>query len=233
MDVRCSRLRCKLIASCQPVRGGVFDRPERVVLFARAALDGGAAALRVEGLADVRAVRALLDRSLRSTLLIGLVKRDVPGCGVYITPTLEDVSELAAAGADAIAFDATHRPRPVPVVAMVAAIHAVGALAMADVATEGEGVAAQRLGADLVATTLSGYVEGRPTPPEPDLDLVEALARAGVAVVAEGRIATPFDAAAAIRRGAFAVTVGTAFSRPEWIVRSFARALDGDGGEGM
>ena len=55
-----------LIASCQPVRGGVFDRPELVALFALAALDGGAVGLRVESLADLRAVRGALDAASRA-----------------------------------------------------------------------------------------------------------------------------------------------------------------------
>ncbi|MFU8889056.1 MAG: N-acetylmannosamine-6-phosphate 2-epimerase [Trueperaceae bacterium] len=224
------RLAGGLIGSCQPVRGGVFDRPELAALFALAALEGGAVGLRVEGLADLRAVREAVAASGRSAPIVGLVKRVEPGTHVFITPRLEDVRDLLALGADVVAFDATDRARPVAVADLVAAIHAAGALAMADVATEAEGVAAHRAGADFVATTLSGYVPGTPQLPGPDLELVERLARAGARVVAEGRIATPDDAAAARRRGAFAVTVGTAFSRPEWIVRAFAEAVAGAGG---
>ncbi|MFZ9635973.1 MAG: hypothetical protein ACO3EK_19355, partial [Alphaproteobacteria bacterium] len=47
-----------LVASCQPVPGGVFDAPELVALFARAVAAGGARGLRIEGLANLRAVRA-------------------------------------------------------------------------------------------------------------------------------------------------------------------------------
>ena len=218
-----------LIGSCQPVRGGVFDRPELAALFALAALEGGAVGLRVEGLADLRAVRAAVAASGRSVPIVGLVKRVEPGTDVFITPRLEDVRDLLALGADVVAFDATDRARPVAVPEVSAAVHAAGALAMADVSTEAEGVAAHRAGADFVATTLSGYVAGTPQLPGPDLELVERLARAGARVVAEGRIATPADAAAARDRGAYAVTVGTAFSRPEWIVRAFADAVAGAG----
>jgi N-acylglucosamine-6-phosphate 2-epimerase len=219
-----------LIGSCQPVRGGVFDRPELAALFALAALDGGAVGLRVEGLADLAAVRRAVAAAGRAVPVIGLVKREEPGTDVFITPHLADVGALAQAGADVVAFDATDRVRPVPVADMVAAIHDAGALAMADVATEAEGTAAHRAGADFVASTLSGYAPGSPNLPGPDLDLVALLAKAGARVVAEGRIATPADAAAARAHGAFAVTVGTAFSRPEWIVRAFAEAVAGAGG---
>jgi N-acylglucosamine-6-phosphate 2-epimerase len=220
-----ARLAGGLIASCQPVRGGVFDRPELVALFALAALDGGAVGLRVESLADLRAVRGALDAAGRPVPITGLVKRVESGTDVFITPRLDDVRALAEAGADVVAFDATDRERPVPVAELIDAIHALGALAMADVSTEAEGVAAHGAGADFVATTLSGYVPGTPDLPGPDLALVARLARAGARVVAEGRVATPADAAAARGRGAFAVTVGTAFSRPEWVVRAFADAV--------
>jgi putative N-acetylmannosamine-6-phosphate epimerase len=43
-------------------------------------------------------------------------------------------------------------------------------------------------------------------------------------VIAEGRIWTPEEAREALRRGAHAVVVGTAITRPIEIVRRFARA---------
>ena len=225
MDVRAKVLAGGLIASCQPVRGGVFDDPASVVRFAQAALAGGAVGLRIEGLADVRAVRTMLDRAGSRVPLIGLVKRSLPTTDIFITPELRDIDALSAAGADIIAFDATDRPRPEPVAAMVAAIAATGALSMADLATHEEASLAVAAGADLIASTLSGYAPGSPDLTGPDLTLVAAIVRCGGLAIAEGRIATPADAAAALAAGAHAVTVGTAFSRPEWIVRSFVQAL--------
>lgn len=218
-----------LIASCQPVRGGVFDQPELVVRFALAAVTGGAVGLRVESLADVRAVRAALDARGLTHPLIGLVKRQVSGSDVFITPDLHDVTALVAAGADVVAFDATERVRPVPVATMIAHIHALGAAAMADVANAAEARSAHAAGADLIASTLSGYAPGSPQLDGPDAELVSAIAACGARAVAEGRIATPAEAAEVRRRGAFAVTVGTAFSRPELIVTAFSAAVAGEG----
>ncbi len=220
------RLHGGFVTSCQPVRGGVFDVPASVALFARAAEDGGTDGLRIESVADLRAVR-----SVTRLPIVGLVKRDVDGTDVFITPSLDDVRALAAEGADVIAFDGTDRTRPVPVDVMIRAVPAEGRQAMADVATFEEGVAAWTAGADLVGTTLSGYAPGRPLTDGPDLDLVDELVDAGVRVVAEGRIATPREAADAIRRGAWAVTVGTAITRPEWITRSFVQAVHDAGPE--
>lgn len=216
------RLRQGLIASCQPVRGGPLDQPHLVAALALATLAGGAVALRIEGLADVEAVRAVTHLPI-----IGLVKREVPGSPVYITPELTDVEGLAARGAQIIAFDATHRPRPVSVLALIEAIHARGGLAMADCSTVEEGLEAHRLGADFVGSTLSGYTEYSPQLPGPDLEMVRRLAQRGVRVIAEGRISRPEEARAALEAGAFAVTVGTALTRIERMTQAFVEALGG------
>ena len=126
-----------LIASCQPGPGGPTDSVGLVVAFALATRDGGARGLRIEGVANVAAVAAACDLPV-----IGLVKRDLSGSDVRITPFVDDAVALARAGARIVAFDATERARPVPVGEMIDAIHAAGALAMADIATLAEARAA-------------------------------------------------------------------------------------------
>jgi N-acetylmannosamine-6-phosphate 2-epimerase / N-acetylmannosamine kinase len=213
------RLRGSLIVSCQPVPGGPLDRPEIVVGFALAALASGAAAVRIEGIANVTAVRA----ATRDPI-IGLVKRDFPGTPVRITALIEDVQALAAAGADIIAIDATACPHPVPAADLVAAVRRHGRLAMADISNAAEAEAAVRLGVDFVGTTLSGYTGGS-VPELPDFPLIAAIARCGRPVIAEGRIRTPEQARAAIEAGAHAVVVGSAITRPEHITAWFATAV--------
>jgi putative N-acetylmannosamine-6-phosphate epimerase len=212
-------LRGRLVVSCQPVAGGPMDKPGFVVGMALAALAGGAAALRIEGLANVRAVRAATDRPI-----IGLVKRAEPASEVFITPLASDVAELCHAGADIVAFDATMRPRPAPLAALVAAAHSGGAAAMADLAAEADAAGAVADGADILGTTLSGYTGGA-VPEEPDVALVAALTRWGRPVFAEGRYRTPEQAAAAIVAGASAVVVGSAITRIEHITGWFAEAI--------
>lgn len=210
-----------LIASCQPVEGGPTDRRDFVVAFAQAALAGGARGLRIEGIANVAAVAARC-----AVPVIGLVKRDLRDSPVRITPFVRDATALVAAGARIVAFDATRRRRPVAVPAMIAAIHAAGALAMADIATAAEARAALDAGADILGTTLSGYVGPGPVPEAPDLDLVRACVALGsVPVYAEGRFNAPGLAAAAILAGASAVVVGSAITRPEHVAGWFARAI--------
>lgn len=102
-------------------------------------------------------------------------------------------------------------------------------LVMADVSTYDEGLAAAAAGADLVSTTLSGYTGFGDLSEGPDLELVRRLtAGLRVPVIAEGRIASPHQAAEALARGAYAVVVGAAITRPTSITARFVEALESD-----
>ena len=214
-------LRGGLVVSCQPVPGGAMDRPDIVAAFALAALDGGAVGLRIEGLANLRAVRAVTDAPV-----IGLIKRDLDHSPVRITPLLQDVRDLIDAGADIIACDATDRTRPVPVADLIRAVQAAGRLAMADCATAADGRRAAALGVDVLGSTMSGYTGG-PVPVLPDLDLVAALAALHPFVIAEGRYQAPAQAAQAMAAGASAVVAGSAITRPEHVTAWFVAAITG------
>jgi putative N-acetylmannosamine-6-phosphate epimerase len=215
------RLRGGVIVSCQMAPGGPMDAEPFVVAFALAVRDGGAKGLRIQGARNVAAVREACDLPI-----IGLIKRDFRDSPVRITALLDDVHALADAGAPIIAFDATHRPRPVTVPDLIAAIHARGRLAMADCADIAEMQAALAADADILASTMSGYTGG-PTPKAPDLALVSAGAQLGAPVFAEGRYNTPALAAQAIEAGAHAVVAGTAITRPEAITAWYAAAIIG------
>src|SRR5690606_19493866 len=108
-----------LIVSCQPVDDGPMDRPDIVAALALAARAGGARALRIEGPENVAAVAPVCDLPI-----VGIWKRDLGDSPVRITPFIDDVKALAAAGARIIAVDATDRARPVPVADLLEAIRA-------------------------------------------------------------------------------------------------------------
>jgi N-acylglucosamine-6-phosphate 2-epimerase len=169
------RLRGGRVVSCQPVPGGPMDRPDIVAAFALAALAGGAVGVRIEGVANVVAVRAVTRAPI-----IGLIKRDLADSPVRITPYLADVDALADVGADVIAVDAADRSRPVPTKDLIARILSRSRSAMADCAAVADAEAAWRAGAVVLGSTLSGYTGGL-VPTEPDYDLVAALARIGLA----------------------------------------------------
>lgn len=215
-----------LVVSCQPVDDGPMDHPDIVAAMAAAAVAGGANGLRIEGAANLAAVRPRV-----SVPIIGILKRDLDDSPVRITPFVEDVRALAEAGADIIAYDATDRPRPETTTAILAAIKAAGALAMADCATLVDGQRALAEGAAILGTTLSGYTDETAGRAEGvDLALIGAFRDLGGFVMAEGRVNTPELAAQAMAAGADAVTVGTALTRLEhvtgWFQDAVARAVE-------
>lgn len=218
-------IRGRLIVSCQAPAGHALRDTDTLVRVARAALDGGAVAIRcggVGGVADVAAIARAVDAPI-----IGLTKDGTEG--VYITPTVEAALAVVEAGATVVAVDATGRPRPDgnDLAATIAAVHGAGRLVMADVATLAEGVAAAAAGVDIVGTTLSGYTEDSPRRDGPDLALVAALRERlpDTVIVAEGRYHSPAQAASALTAGADSVVVGTAITDPAWVTGIFAHAV--------
>ena len=180
--------------------------------------------MRCGGVGGVRDIRAIA--SAVTVPVIGLTKNGTSG--VYITPTVADALEVFEAGAAIVATDATMRPRPdgADLRATIEAVHEAGGLVMADVSTRAEGIAAAEAGADLVATTLSGYTPHSRDPDGPDLALVRELAAElpTVPIVAEGRYHRPDQVVAALHAGAATVVVGTAITDPVWITRTFVQA---------
>lgn len=214
------RLGSPLIVSVQADDGSPLRETSHIVALSRAALLGGAGGLRLRSAADIQAVRPLTGLPI-----IGLTKQTHPGTAVYITATPAEVREVARAGADLVAFDGTDLPRPYAVAELVAAAHAEGAAAMADISTLAEARAAYEAGADIVGTTMSGYTPHSPQQKEPDWALMHALAAEGLPFIAEGRLNSPELAARALATGARAVVVGSAITRPDHVTRWFAEAL--------
>ncbi|WP_309570155.1 N-acetylmannosamine-6-phosphate 2-epimerase [Deinococcus sp.] len=213
-------LRGGLVVSCQADPGSPLRDPYIIRQLALAAVKGGARGVRIQGFANVEAVRAVTD-----VPVIGLTKTDRDDTDVYITPTAAEGVRLAELGARIVALDATLRPRPEPVAEMIAALHGAGAQVMADISTLEEAVRALEAGADIVGTTLSGYTPQSRPGPAPDWTLLDELRGAGLPFVAEGRLNTPVDAARARAAGAAFVVVGSAITRPDVITGWFARAV--------
>lgn len=217
-------LKGKLIVSCQARADSPLYGPVFMTAMAEAAERAGAAAIRANGARDVEAIR----RRVRLPI-IGINKQPDGKGGIIITPDLARAREVVEAGAQIVAIScaAYQRPDPEALGELIQRIRVdLKALVMADCATAAEGVLAARLGADLVASTLSGYTPDTPHQTEPDLALVSALAQGQHRpVIAEGRIWTPEQALAALAAGAHAVVVGTAITNPLAVAARFAAAL--------
>ena len=229
-------LRGGVVVSVQAAHGEPLDKPEYLCVLAESALNGGACAVRMAQVDNIRYFK----QAHPDVVVMGITKPEIiPENAVelvYITPTLADVQALADC-CDVVALDATLRHRPggqslAEIVTLARQSHP-NLVLMADVATLAEGLNAANLGFDLLSTTLSGYtLESREAHSHngkgldgPDFDLLAALVRdTQVPVILEGRVWEPAEVTRAFELGAFAVVIGSAVTRPHEITRRFVRA---------
>ncbi|MGM7680336.1 N-acetylmannosamine-6-phosphate 2-epimerase [Microbacterium sp. A94] len=212
-----------LIVSCQAYPGEPMRNPATMAQIARAAVIGGAAGIRLQGVDDISAASDL------EVPIIGLWKDGDDA--VFITPTLQHALAVVDAGADVVAIDGTRRPRPdgLTLAETIAGVRARSdVLVMADCGSVDDALAAEAAGADILGTTLAGYTGERPKSAGPDLDLIaQIVERCTKPVIVEGRVRVPADVTAARDAGAWAVCVGTAITHPSTITSWFADAMRG------
>ncbi|OMD22315.1 MULTISPECIES: N-acetylmannosamine-6-phosphate 2-epimerase [Paenibacillus] len=211
-----------LIVSCQALEHEPLHGGDTMAKMARAAVQSGAIGIRTNGVPDIVAIKKEVN-----VPVIGLIKRDIPGSAIFITPTLDEVKAIVSAKAEIIALDVTNREeRLESVKPLIEYAHLRGVLVMADISTFEEGLAAEKLGVDFIGTTLSGYTPYSTQQEGPDLVLIQELSKlVNIPVVAEGRIWTPEDAAKAKNAGASYVVVGSAITRPQLITSRYVKAV--------
>jgi len=221
------RIKGQMIVSCQALPGEPLYVEEKSVMYlmARAGKMAGTPAIRTSGIRDVVAIK-----EETGLPVIGLVKVQYPGFESYITPTMKEVDELAAAGSDVIALDCTLRKRGdgKTVNEFIGEVRGKypEAILMADISNYEEGVNAWKLGVDIVGTTMSGYTADSPKHDGPDYELIRRLSETvDIPVIGEGRIHYPEQAVKALEAGAFAIVVGGAITRPLEIANRFMEAI--------
>lgn len=208
-----------VVVSVQASAGSPLRHTPIIAAIAEAALASEPAGLRINGPADISAVRSLTTRPI-----IGLHKVN-NGTRNIITPTLELAQGLVDAGADIVAVDATREVLGTDFSYIRRLVTILPRPVMADVSTFEEGVLAWEAGAALVGTTLSGYTPHSPRQPNsPDLSLIKLLTDAGIRTVGEGRFTSPSQVSEALTLGAFAVVVGGAITDPTAIASRFVNA---------
>jgi N-acylglucosamine-6-phosphate 2-epimerase len=221
-----NRLKGKVIVSVQAMPSEPLYLEKCMVAMMKSVVKGGAGGLRVAGARDVRNAKNLFD-----VPVIGLTKPDVIPQNwqeiVYITPTVKEVIELVEAGADIVAFDGTMRPRPngAKLEELIKYIKINKRISMADISTLEEAQNAEKLGADILSTTLSGYTQfSQNRGNQPDFELLEQLVKnTNLPVVLEGRIWTPDEVTKAFELGAHCVVIGSAITRPQLITKRFVQ----------
>ena len=217
-----SNLKGKLVISVQAAYGEPLYEEACINGLLKSVVNGGASAVRVAGVRDVKNAKRLLD-----VPVVGLTKpkflpdnwMDV----VYITPTMNDIESLLNAGADVVALDATNRERNFKLQEAVTLIHSHGKFAMADISSFEEGMLCTDLGFDIISTTLSGYTtETKTDSKSPDFELLENLTKnTNVPVFLEGRVWEPYHVKRAFELNAHSVVIGSAITRPQLIVKRF------------
>ena len=215
-----------LIVSCQALPHEPLYDSYIMSKMAYAAMLGGAVGIRANTIVDILAIRKRVDLPI-----IGIIKQEYDGSDVYITPTMDEVDALVEIGCDIIATDATNRIRPngktfEDFFSEVRAKYP-NQLFMADTSCFEEGQLAERLGFDLIGTTMAGYTPYTKGRSLPDLELIEKYSKElNVPIIAEGGIWSPEDLKNVYRAGAFSAVCGTAITRPMDITKRFVKALD-------
>ena len=215
------QLKNKIIVSCQPNEGGPQDDTKIIISMAKTAILGGCGGVRIEGAKNIREVKKNI-----SLPVIGIIKNDLKDYNVRITTLLSDVEKIIKSGADIIAYDATNRKRPFSSKEIVSKIKNSNRLAMADCSNLDDAKNAISEGADIIGTTLAGYVGKKVKDTDkPDLNLVKQFKKLNSFVMAEGRYNSPDLAKKAILAGADAVTIGSAITRIDNITSWFVKEI--------
>lgn len=218
-----NKLKNKVIVSVQAAPDEPLYKEECMIAMMQSVVNGGAQGLRVAGVRDVKNAKKLFNLPV-----IGITKPNkLPENWqevVYITPSVADAKEIIDAGADIIAFDGTLRKRDKSSLEeLINCVKSSNRLAMADIATFEEGLNCEKLGVDIISTTLSGYTkESLSDSEEPDFKLLENLVKnTKLPIILEGKIWEPHHVKKAFKLGAHCVVIGSAITRPQLITKRF------------
>ncbi|MGN1202862.1 MAG: N-acetylmannosamine-6-phosphate 2-epimerase, partial [Eubacterium sp.] len=210
-----------LIVSCQALETEPLYDSYIMSKMAWAAYLGGAAGIRANTVVDIKAIKERV-----SLPVIGIIKQIYDDSDVYITPTMKEIDALVEIGCEIIAVDATNRLRPngVTLEGFFTEVRQKypNQLFMADTSCFDEGKQAEKLGFDLIGTTMAGYTPYTKGTPLPDFKLMERyVTELNTPVIAEGGIWVPEELKRAIDIGVHAAVVGTAITRPMDITKHF------------
>lgn len=217
-----------LIVSCQALEEEPLYSSYIMSKMALAAKEGGAIGIRANSKEDITEIKEKVDLPI-----IGIIKVEYEDSKVYITPTMKEINELVKLGVEIIAIDATDRKRPenerLEELVKKVRKRYPDIILMADISNLKEAINAEKLGFDIVATTLVGYTEyTKETCIDKDnfILLKNIIEKVNTPVIAEGNINTPKKARKCLELGAHAVVVGSAITRPQLITKSFVTTMN-------
>ncbi|CAM2076463.1 MAG: N-acetylmannosamine-6-phosphate 2-epimerase [Clostridium sp.] len=213
-----------LIVSCQALEDEPLHSSYIMMRMAKAALEGGAIGIRANSPEDCKEIKNNVNLPM-----ISIYKRVYGTSNVYITPTINEVKELLPIKPEIIAVDATRRERPdgKSLEEFFKEIREVyDGLLLADISDLEEGIKAEKIGFDMVSTTLSGYTDYTLDRSKPDIELIKSLRESiKIPIIAEGNIDSPENAMKCLEAGAWAIVVGGAITRPQLITKKFVEYI--------
>jgi N-acylglucosamine-6-phosphate 2-epimerase len=216
-----------LIISCQPDTG---DEPfydyEFIKRFALAAEYGGASAVRIEGVENIRELGKVISIPiiglLKSNPINSLTKRN-------ITSRFENIRDLFNAGARIIAVDFTFREKKNTMYysnLMQKVKQNFNVDIMADISTIEEALNAEKCGVSYLSTTLTGYTEQTRGLDIPNFDILKELYNhVNIPFFAEGGFSTEEDIRKAILHKVSGIVMGTAITRPHVLVSKISKII--------
>lgn len=221
---RLKKVKGKLIVSCQALEDEPLHSSFIMGRMAYAAFVGGASGIRANTVSDIQEIKRNVNLPI-----IGIIKHQYGDNQVYITPTMKEIDALVVEGVEIIALDGTKRERPdgntLKNLMKEAKMKYPNQLFMADISSVEEAVEAERVGFDIVGTTLVGYTEYTKGN-DPLTELEKVIKAVTVPVIGEGNIDTPAKAKKALELGAYAVVVGGAVTRPQQITKKFVTEME-------
>ncbi|MDO4710804.1 MAG: N-acetylmannosamine-6-phosphate 2-epimerase [Peptostreptococcaceae bacterium] len=222
------KIKGALVVSCQALQDEPLHSSFIMGRMARAAEEGGACGIRANSVEDIAEIKKNTDLPI-----IGIIKKNYEGSSVYITPTMEEVDQLVAAGVEIIAMHATDEIRPdgSDLEGFFAKVKSKypNQLFMADCSTPEELLKADELGFDFLGTTLVGYTaQSRMLKIEDnDFEIIrDLLAKTQKPVIAEGNIDSPEKARRVLELGCYSVVVGSSITRPQLITKKYVEAIE-------
>lgn len=216
-----------LIVSCQAFDDEPLNNTIAIGLMAKSVVQGGAKALRLCQKDHIKEIMTITDLPM-----MGLIKQDYENSDVFITPTFKEVDDLIEIGVKCIATDATNRKRPKQSLEEI--VNYIRSkdkdiLIMADCATIEDVKRADKLGFDLIGTTLTGN-----TKESTGMNIIsnnyefikECLKATNKPIIAEGGIWEPYQVKELLDLGCYGVVVGSAITRPRKITEKFMKYLE-------
>lgn len=227
-NINIEKIKGNLIVSCQAVDNEPLNNATAITLMAKACIEGGAKVLRLSQYEHIKSIKTIS----KDIPIIGLIKNHYENSNVFITPTINEIDKLFELGVDCIAMDATLRNRPkesLKEIVDYCKFKNPNILLMADCSNIEDVLNAEKIGFDLIGTTLRGYTEETKGMSNIENDysfIKECLKKIRIPLIAEGGIWEPYQVKELLKIGCFAVVVGSAITRPLEITKRFLKEIN-------